>query len=92
MRKFHVYFKHRLAVRAIVERFVELPKYGGAYLLMIEAGRRDSCNRLAVNRLPIISPAAGGREQTIANACRSTTASGQPEFRLMTNRGPMRCA
>ena len=38
LRKFHVCCKHRLAVRAIVERFVKLPKYGGADLLMIEAG------------------------------------------------------
>ena len=56
LRKFHIYFKHRLAVRAIVERFVKLPKYGGAYLLMIEARRREHCNRLAVNQLPITFP------------------------------------
>ena len=56
LRKFHIYLKHRMAVRAIVEQFVELPKYGGAYLLMIEAGRRDHCHRLAVNQLPITFP------------------------------------
>jgi hypothetical protein len=49
-RKFHVCCKHRLAARAIVERFVKLPKYGGADLLMIEAGQRDHGNRLAVNQ------------------------------------------
>jgi hypothetical protein len=49
-RKFHVCCKHRLAVRAIVERLVKLPKYGCADLLMIEAGRRDHGNRLSVDQ------------------------------------------